>query len=197
MSAPPIFQKGNIMKKSNVKIVDIAAIESAAKSKLNGDNKLKTTLGAVASQHMTGDAAPELYAACKLAKVEDKRLNLDPIRELMPTLGRAQKDAVAALYLVLTTPPKTVAKAWDVKQAAATRKTATTLFGVRDAIKEFTADSSKLAETGADEKGADDKASGKRVAFTAKFAKAWDKLPKELQNDPRMIELFDLRAEIE
>jgi hypothetical protein len=196
MSAPPIFQKGNIMKKSNVKIVDIAAIESAAKSKLNGDNKLKSTLGAVASQHMTGDASPELYAACKLAQVEGKRLNLDPIRELLPTLGRAQKDAVAALYLVLTTAPKTAAKAWDIKQASAKRKTATTLFGVRDAINELNSDSSKLAENDA-ATDAGEKASGKRVAFTAKFAKAWDKLPKELQNDPRMIELFDLRAEIE
>jgi len=155
MSAPPIFQKGNIMKKSTVKIVDIAAIEAAAKSKLNGDNKLKAALGAVASQHMTGDASPDLYAACKLAKSEGKRLNLDPIRELLPTLGRAQKDAVAALYLVLTTAPKTAAKAWDIKQAAAKRKTATTLFGVRDAINELNSDSSKLAEKSA--KGADGK----------------------------------------
>jgi hypothetical protein len=183
------------MKKSTVKIVDIAAIESAAKSKLNGDNKLKSTLGAVASQHMTGDASPELYAACKLAKSEGKRLNLDPIRELLPTLGRAQKDGVAALYLVLTTAPKIVAKAWDIKQASAKRKTATTLFGVRDAINEYTAPSKIDEKSAAND--ADEKASGKRVAFTAKFAKAWDKLPKELQNDPRMIELFDLRAEIE
>lgn len=124
-------------------VTDIKAIESAAKSKLNGENKLKGALASVVSQHMTGDAAPELYAMVK-AVDESAHDKYAPIKEQLPMLGRAQKDAIGALYLVLTTSPAKCTKAWDAYEKARKieaegskkkfRAVGVSLFGMRDAI---------------------------------------------------------------
>ena len=129
-------------------VTDIKAIESAATSKLRGENKLKGALASVVSQHMSGDAAPELYEMVKEVKALGTNAkgepNYKPIKEKMPMLGRAEKDAIGALYLVLTTSPAACTKAWDTKQKAAKRKTNVNLFGMRDAINAANKPVSKL-----------------------------------------------------
>ena len=132
------------MKNTNTNTVtDIKAIESAAKSALNGEKKLTGTLASVVSQHMTGDAAPELYEMVKA--VDESAFNkYAPIKEKLPMLDRAKKDSIGALYLVLTTSPAQCTKAWDAYEKARKieaegakkkfRAVGVSLFGMRDAI---------------------------------------------------------------
>lgn len=186
--------------------VDIKAIESAAASKIRGDNKLKGALASVVAQHMMGEAASDLYDMVHAVPVKNGKPDYAPIREALPTLGRAQKDAIAALYLVLNTAPKACVKAWDayekiraeeaIAKGKKPRAVGVTLFGMRDALNASAAPKSSKLD-GTSEAESEGKTAGRAANFAARFAKAWDKLPKEIQEMAELIELFDMRAEIE
>jgi hypothetical protein len=178
-------------KAKKVELASVAKMDSVPPSTLNaGANALEKLAANVYHGNIHADIAGA-YKADMAANAGKKKAEYPAMKKILPAFARKQKDQFTMLIKLMGQDPAKIRAAYDEKRATAKRDSVMKLSSLVAALKPK-AEPASGSDTGSD---SDSKAKG--ATFAARFAKAWDKLPEDVASLPALIELFDLRCEIE